>query len=244
MVINHNSGIRTKIEKELEPNKIYIAQLDRSKNKRSLGNGMDGLWIFDNKDNIDPITQDEIKKDIEYLGILIVIVKKEENLRHSCWEPICNHIFDYDSLKDWIQSDSFTGCPIFRAGRPLTNTRYVIGAGLMMESEETTVEDELFNAVRDGDLNLVQYLIEDEDANVNQFNNDGYTALIKASEHRYLYIVRYWIEHNGVVNHREWRMGWTALTIALAHGHQSVVQYLVENTNVDINKRNNEGETV
>lgn len=134
-IVITNNGTRTKIEKELEPNEIYVAKLDRSKNQRSLEN-LNGLWIFGEEDNnVDPITQEEIKNDIEYLGILVVIAKKENHNNNNCWEPICNHVFDYDSLKEWILSDSFTGCPICRAGRHLTNPRYTIGPGLVMEPE-------------------------------------------------------------------------------------------------------------
>ena len=131
---------------------------------------------------------------------------------------------------------------------------------------ETTIEknEALIKASEHGDIELVQYLIENS-ADINYKNNAGNTALIKASECGYADIIKFLIDAEANIN-IVGELGQTSLHWATYNGDLGVVTYIVENgsagseapfmgseapfmgseapfTGADLNHKNNTGST-
>ncbi|KAG6974038.1 hypothetical protein JG688_00003251 [Phytophthora aleatoria] len=115
-------------------------------------------------------------------------------------------------------------------------------------------------AAENGRIEIVQYLVEKCDADVDVKDNDGNTALMKAAENGKLEVVQYLdtramrelldaaLEGNlAAVQMRVGGAGATdkeeVLRLAAAGGHLGVVQYLAKECDVDVNAARNDGET-
>jgi len=72
--------------------------------------------------------------------------------------------------------------------------------------------------------------------NINEKNDDGYTALVYASCHGYFEIVKYLVQHNAEINEKTILRN-TALIMASSNGHFKIVKYLVQH-NAEINHTN------
>lgn len=91
-----------------------------------------------------------------------------------------------------------------------------------------------------GHLNIVQYFIEEWKMDVNLKNLEGKTVLDVVIQNQELIILQYIIEKKIEFKY-DW--GWTILHIAARYGGISVIKYLLENQAVDINKKDNRGNT-
>lgn len=250
--INGNNNNNNKVK--LIPNKIYLAKLDRRKNKRTRNN-MDGIWLWKNHDNIDVILNEEIKNNIKYIGILVIKNTNENNNNNKCWKAICNHVFDYDSIKQWITSPNFNGCPICRAGKEYTIVTDII-TNNYQEEEIELISEEILNqalmeAILEKDIERIKYLIEEENINVNAIIGDNeITPLMIASsisrvensDNTNKIIIQYLVQRGANVNAQD-RYGNTSLMIASIYGSLNIVKYLVEYAGADINILNENQET-
>ena len=87
-------------------------------------------------------------------------------------------------------------------------------------------ENEFFDAVNRGDLEMVENLISNR-TNVNAFDNDGETALIVASRNGHTEIAEFLITKGANVN-AVTEYGKTALMYASSEGHTETVIFLIE----------------
>jgi len=102
----------------------------------------------------------------------------------------------------------------------------------------------LHKAVRSGNLNIVQLLIEEGRANIDMQASkefDCCTALQDASFYGYREIVQYLLEHEASVDQRN-AQGRTALHRAVYKNHSAIVQLLLD-CGADLNARENTART-
>jgi len=88
------------------------------------------------------------------------------------------------------------------------------------------IDKELLNACWLGDFKKVKQLLE-KGADVNARDEDGWTALIKASYNGYEGIAELLIEYGADVNAQN-KYGDTALIYACWNGHKEVAELLLE----------------
>jgi len=106
----------------------------------------------------------------------------------------------------------------------------------------------LYQAARNGKLDIVQHLVEQGKADANARNNGSYsnsgkTPLHPASENGHLHVVQYLIEKcHADVNAKDNRND-TSLHLAVRLGHFHIVQYLVEKCRADVNAKDDGGKT-
>lgn len=90
---------------------------------------------------------------------------------------------------------------------------------------------------------VVNFLLQRDDINVNLQNGIGYTALMYASHRKYYKIVKMLLNRKDIdVNIRD-RDKNTALYIASKHNLVNIVELLLKNENIDINLNNRYGYT-
>jgi len=89
------------------------------------------------------------------------------------------------------------------------------------------INNELIMAVKNGDVEKVQRLIE-QSANVNAKRENGWTALRWAAFFGHKEIVKLLIQAGADVNAKEYEYGRTALYYAREEGHEEIVQLLLE----------------
>ena len=107
--------------------------------------------------------------------------------------------------------------------------------------DQTQLNNQLIEASKRGELDMVKKLIQ-EGTNVNHAdNNNGYTPLIFASLSEHLEIVKYLAEHGANVNQAD-NIGTTPLIWASRAGHLEIVKYLVEH-GANVNYATNYGYT-
>jgi len=87
--------------------------------------------------------------------------------------------------------------------------------------------DLFINAIREGDLELVEYFLEEEKFDLDQTNDEGFTPLMAAASENQAVIARRLIEAGADVNFVNGN-GWTALIEAADEGAMSVAQVLLE----------------
>lgn len=100
---------------------------------------------------------------------------------------------------------------------------------------------DLIEASGYGNLEIVKDSVEIGRININAKNEDGETALSRASMLEELEIVKYLIEHGANINAKD-EDGNTALMWASLSRNLEFVKYLIEN-GADVNIKNNNGKT-
>jgi len=110
----------------------------------------------------------------------------------------------------------------------------------LTKNKKFKLNNELFDAIRKGNLCLVKKTIE-KGANVNLKNKAGQTPLMIASLYGYNKIVKILIENNANVNKKD-NIGWTALMYASTRGHETIVKLLIEKK-ADFNIKDKKGYT-
>ena len=98
----------------------------------------------------------------------------------------------------------------------------------------------LLKAVKDGNIALVQKLLDDG-TDVNIQDNDGSTALTMASTYRHIDIVKLLLNHGANPNIQNFDGG-TALMKASLHGRTNIIELLL-NRGADPNIQNIRGDT-
>jgi len=79
-----------------------------------------------------------------------------------------------------------------------------------------------------GRVGIVQYLVCEEEADMDKGNWDGYTPLLWAAEGGHLGVVRYLAGQARADKDKADVFGWTPLMVAAYNGHLDVVRYLLE----------------
>ena len=108
-----------------------------------------------------------------------------------------------------------------------------IHSGVDVEAQNSNAWTALRFACIHGRLHIVQFLIENCDANVDAIDSNGWTALHLTSKFGHLDIVRYLIENCSVDMEATNNVGINALHFASYYGHLNIVQYLVQQCDMD-----------
>ena len=101
----------------------------------------------------------------------------------------------------------------------------------------------LLCATDHGDLQAVQWLVNNTNADINAKTNDGETALHCAAEQGCLDIVKWLVEEKGWDVNARANDGETALNCAAEAGRLDIVKWLVEETTINVDVIDNEGRT-
>lgn len=104
---------------------------------------------------------------------------------------------------------------------------------------ELYVESYLFNAVRENNKDLINYLLE-IGLDINHYNKHGESLLFYCANN--LELTAYLIENEINVNKQD-NDGQTAIMLSAQHGNIGVVQLYIE-SNADLGLKDNEGKTV
>jgi len=105
------------------------------------------------------------------------------------------------------------------------------------------MEDQLCSACENGDVSLVQQLLQSNpQINVNYQNNDGEIPFYIVCYKGYIDIVKVLLNDERV-NVNKPNAGWTPFYSACYKGHIDIVKLLLNDNRVDINKANNDGST-
>ncbi len=83
------------------------------------------------------------------------------------------------------------------------------------------------DAVEQGDTETVKEQLDSQAFDVDEADEHGRTALIKAAKHGHLAIVQYLLDHGADVNARDNR-GTNALYWASTKGHEKIVEALID----------------
>jgi ankyrin repeat protein len=98
-------------------------------------------------------------------------------------------------------------------------------------------------ASQNGHVDVVRLLLGAEGVEVNQANNNGYTALIMASNEGHVDVIRLLLGAEGVEVNQASNDGFTALKKASQNGHVDVVRLLLGAEGVEVNQAMNGGYT-
>ncbi len=96
-----------------------------------------------------------------------------------------------------------------------------------------------------GDLNEIKLLLNNNQSSelTNYTDNDGYTALHRASYSNHLHIVKYLIDTCHMSIEVRTKMGWTPLHSASYWNNYEIVEYLLVEKNANINAQTDGGQT-
>ena len=97
-------------------------------------------------------------------------------------------------------------------------------------------------ATKNGYLNIVQYLIEKANVDINSYNGNWETPFYLACESGHLPIVEYLISKGADVSAKD-ANGDCAIHVATIKGYLQIVQYLIEKANININIKGNNDQT-
>jgi hypothetical protein len=100
---------------------------------------------------------------------------------------------------------------------------------------------DFINSAKEGNLAKVKYYLSQEDINVNETDNRGWTALIGAAWAGHLDVIKVLIAHKAEINKAD-KPGCTALIWAAWAGHLDVIKELIAHK-ADVNKADNLGES-
>jgi hypothetical protein len=87
-------------------------------------------------------------------------------------------------------------------------------------------------------------LLREGGSTIGETNIGGFTALIIATKHGHLEVVRWLLREGGSSIGEAANKGWTALLAAAIRGGLATVQYLLEHGGADIGDTNNNGATI
>jgi ankyrin repeat protein len=103
------------------------------------------------------------------------------------------------------------------------------------------VENELIQAARNGDLDQVRRLLEEQGANVMAKTHHGETPLHLASKNGHNKVVNLLLEKGALINDKD-KWGNTPLHWASSSGYEKVVAILLDKGAL-VNDKNNDGST-
>lgn len=98
----------------------------------------------------------------------------------------------------------------------------------------------MINAASEGNVELLQELLQNFDIDVNFKNNDGYTALMIACTNNYIDMVKVLLNIQGIDVNIRTKYGYSALMIACKFGYVNIVELLLLkgiNINVSLNDK-------
>ena len=98
-------------------------------------------------------------------------------------------------------------------------------------AKEVLKNQDLITASRNGEIDKVKQLLEQEGIDVNVQNFEGYTALMLASMYGYADVVELLLEQEGIDVNAQNSNGYTALMWASRFGHTDIVKLLLEHIN-------------
>jgi hypothetical protein len=101
----------------------------------------------------------------------------------------------------------------------------------------------LLLAAEFGELDIIQWLLQHDRANIGARDSGGTTSLVMAAENGHLIVVQWLIQHGGADVGEKNNNGDTALLFSALYGYQTMVQWLIQEGGADIGDRNNEGDT-
>jgi ankyrin repeat protein len=93
----------------------------------------------------------------------------------------------------------------------------------------------------EGHEEIVQMLLQNENIQINQQDNDGYTALIEASFEGHTEIVQMLLQNENIKINQQDNDGYTALMWASFEGHKEIVQ-IIKDENIKKKQKNIYGE--
>jgi ankyrin repeat protein len=108
------------------------------------------------------------------------------------------------------------------------------------------MEEQLYNACKNGDLNTVKTLLESNpNIDINWVNTDrySYTALHIACSNDRVEIAQLLLSHPGVNPNLKTSNGKSCFHLACSHNLKPIVQMMLENTIISVNKMSNDGNT-
>ncbi len=111
--------------------------------------------------------------------------------------------------------------------------------------EDEHGETPLHVAVRAGDLEVVQYLVE-AGAKVEETNSSGFTALHFATFFEYTDIVKYLIKSGAKIDAKEGIRGSTVFLLAAEANYFTIIKFLLDeckDVKIEIDEKNNDGMT-
>ncbi|CAG8706848.1 21822_t:CDS:2, partial [Gigaspora rosea] len=118
----------------------------------------------------------------------------------------------------------------------------IIDAGAIVDLEDQTGETALLKAAYSGHADVVAWLVRKQ-ANIEQKDNDGWTALHNASAQGYLPIVKHLLEIAHADVDVKSKNGHTPLMNAASKGHINIVEYLLDRGGANPLIKNKFGET-
>jgi hypothetical protein len=102
----------------------------------------------------------------------------------------------------------------------------------------------LLGAALLGKLDVVRVLLREYGVDVNQATaKGGYTALMKAAQHKQEHVVRCLVNDFGADVNQATHDGMTALYLAAHEGHEAIVKCIVEELDADVNQATHDGRT-
>jgi ankyrin repeat protein len=109
---------------------------------------------------------------------------------------------------------------------------------------EKRFNDALPAAAEQGSIDVVKYIVEQCQANVEDKDTKGLTPLHIAANEGHIEIVKYLFEkYPANVEQKDQEYGWTPLHNASGNGHIDVIKYLLENCHANIEAKSNDGMT-
>lgn len=131
----------------------------------------------------------------------------------------------------------------FSIKRNIEVMRYLIEQqGANVNTKASAGDTILFNSCLNGNLELVEYLIE-HGADIDVTDNDGENILIDACENGNLELVKYLVEEKKMDVNAKDKYGQTVLLFTCQCGNIDIVKYLVEH-GADVNAKFNDGQTL
>jgi len=226
-----------------------LAKLDRYKNK----NHEFWQWKRDHENNnddaMDPITITTIDKKELFLGIFIewncnnniesTTKEKNNNIFIHCWKKLCDHVFAYESIRQYFLQPNFNGCPLCRSGQgKLLKQKLRRQETFQYNDNEEEKYENVWEASEKENLERIKYLTEyGYIDNINEKNNDGYTPLMLAASEENLDIIRYLLQIANANIDEKNNDEVTALMHASLYGHLNIVKYMIEIGNANINEK-------
>ena len=139
--------------------------------------------------------------------------------------------------------DGFTSMYLAAIGGHVDVIKCLIAAGANKNERGCSGETPLNVAVLQGQLNVVKYFVEELKVDVDQEEEDDANPLHWAAAEGHVDVIEYLIEAGADKNKKDYNAG-TPLQWAAIEGQLEVVKYFVEKLKVDVNQKNEDGETL